>query len=196
MQDPPLAPEGPQPGGRPRWLRLSLLVLLTAGLLGLSKVTGLGAHLRPEEIHARMAAAGWWGPLLYIVAFAVGELVHVPGWVFVAAAVVAYGRATGAALALAGALVSISVTFAVVRGVGGKPLGAIRWRWVARMLAHLDEHPVRTIILLRLVLWLTPQLNYVLALSHVRYRSYLVGSAVGLVAPVIILSLLVDHFLR
>ena len=53
---------------------------------------------------------------------------------------------------------------------------------------------MRTVLLLRLVLWMAPELNYALALSNVGYRPYLVGSALGLVAPIGGTVLLFDYF--
>jgi len=176
-----------------RWKRLAALAVLVVGLVMVGRLTGLTAYLSIERIRAAMAAAGAWGPVLFLAAFCIGELVHVPGIVFVGASVVVYGRMNGGALALVGAIVSLSVSFVVVRAVGGKPLGAIRWGFARRILAHLDGHPVRTIALLRLVLWMTPQLNYALELSNVKYRSYLVGSTVGLVLPIVAIALLVDR---
>ena len=180
---------------RHRWLRLGALAVISLGLLLTAHLTGLTAEFKPAAFRVHMANAGWWGPLVFLTAFAVGELVHVPGVVFVGAAVVAYGRPLGGALAFVGAILSLTVAFAVVRGIGGKPLGAIRWAFVRRLLSHLDEHPVRTIFLLRSVLWMTPQLNYVLALSNVRFRSYVFASAVGLVVPVAILSFIFEWLL-
>ena len=182
-----------KPAEKIRWGRLAALAALVVGLVVVGRVTGLTAWLSTERIRTGMESAGVWGPIVFVAAFAVGELVHVPGMVFVAAAVVAYGRVGGGALALAGAIVSLCVSFVVVRGVGGKPLGAIRWRFVQRILGHLEGHPVRTIALLRLVLWMAPQLNYALALSSVRFRSYLVGSVLGLVAPITLVALLFDR---
>jgi uncharacterized membrane protein YdjX (TVP38/TMEM64 family) len=184
----------PAPAASPvRWWRIAALVVLIVGLLVLGKVTGLTAYLTTERIRAAVQAAGWWGVLLLIALFCVGELVHVPGFVFVAAAVIAYGRLGGGALGYVGALCSVTVSFWVVRGVGGKPLGAIRWRFVQRILGHLEAHPVRTVTILRLLLWMAPQLNYALALSHVRYRDYLLGSALGLALPVAGMALLLDR---
>jgi uncharacterized membrane protein YdjX (TVP38/TMEM64 family) len=108
--------------------------------------------------------------------------------VFVAAAALAYGPVYGAVLAYAGALASVSVTFAFVRGVGGKPLATVRWPFARRLLAHLDRRPVLTIALLRLVLWISPPISYALALSGVRFRSYLAGSALGLAIPVPVIA--------
>jgi hypothetical protein len=39
-------------------------------------------------------------------------------------------------------------------------------------------------------------MTHALALSSVRFRSYLLGSALGLLAPIAELVLLSDHFLR
>jgi uncharacterized membrane protein YdjX (TVP38/TMEM64 family) len=177
-------------------LRVGALLLVTGALVLAAYLSGAYTHLRPKEIQERMARAGIWGPIGYLVAFTAGELIHVPGTVFVAAAVVAYGRTFGTALAYLGAVVSLSTSFAVVRAVGGQPLAMIRWRFVRRLLGHLDDRPIRTIIVVRLIFWLTPQVNYALALSRVPFRSYLIGSAVGLLLPVTILGLALDYFIN
>jgi uncharacterized membrane protein YdjX (TVP38/TMEM64 family) len=49
---------------------------------------------------------------------------------------------------------------------------------------------------LRLFLWLAPALNYALALSPIRYRDYLAGSAIGLVVPVGAATMLLEYLLR
>jgi uncharacterized membrane protein YdjX (TVP38/TMEM64 family) len=43
---------------------------------------------------------------------------------------------------------------------------------------------------------MAPPLNYALALSNVRFRSYLLGTALGLLAPITGLVLLSDQLLR
>jgi uncharacterized membrane protein YdjX (TVP38/TMEM64 family) len=172
------------------------LGVVALGFVILGKALGLDAWLTVERIRSVTQAAGFWGPVVFIVVFCAGELLHIPGMVFVSAAVVAYGRATGGLLGVVGALVSVSVSFLVVRGIGGKPLGAIRWQFARRLLSHLESSPIRTIALLRLFLWMAPSVNYALALSNVRFRSYLVGSALGLLAPVTAFVLLSDMLLH
>jgi uncharacterized membrane protein YdjX (TVP38/TMEM64 family) len=179
-----------------RWRRLVVLAALTVALLVAGKSSGASAYFATERLRGVTHAAGAWGPLVFVLAFCVGELVHVPGVVFVAASVLAYGRAGGGALAFAGALIAVSVSFAIVRGIGGSPLAAIRSPLARRVLSRLDERPVRTILVLRLLLWMAPQLNYALALSNVRFRSYFLGTALGLVAPITGLVLLSDRVLR
>jgi uncharacterized membrane protein YdjX (TVP38/TMEM64 family) len=176
-----------------RWWRLALVATLFVALFVVGRATGLDAYLSTERIRAITAAAGFWGPIVFVLIFCAGELVHVPGVVFVAAAVVAYGRASGGLLAFVGAVIALSVSFIVVRAIGGTPLRAIRLPLARRLLSQLDAHPVRIVFLLRLLLWMAPPLNYALALSNVRFRSYLVGTALGLLVPIAAIVLLSDQ---
>lgn len=169
-------------------MRLGALAVLLVVLLVAGRMTGLSDRLSAHAVRATIAAAGVWGPVFFVLAFCAGELVHLPGIAFVAAATFAYGPVPGAALSLVGAIVSVSVTFAFVRTVGGQPLTTVKWAFARRLLVHLDRRPVRTIALLRLVFWVSPALSYALALSGVRFRSYVAGSALGLAIPVPIVA--------
>ncbi|MAQ15325.1 MAG: DedA family protein [Sandaracinus sp.] len=176
----------------PSKLRLVLLGVFMAGLFVFGWASGWADHFTLEGIRDAIQSAGAWGIFLFIGAFAVGELLHVPGVVFVAAAVLAYGELVGGITAYVGALVSVAVSFGVVRGVGGRALGSIGHPRVRKILDRLEERPVRVVALLRLILWVAPPLNYALALSPVRFRDYMVGSAIGLVIPLTLAALFLD----
>lgn len=181
---------------RVRLLRLGALAALLVALAVAGHVTGAREWLAPDRLRPLIASAGLAGVLLFVVVFVVGELLHVPGLVFVGVAVLAYGRLWGGLLAFAGAVCSVCVTFAIVRGVGGRALEAIERPFLRRMLSRLEAWPVRTIVLLRTVLIVSPPLNYALALSPVRFRDYLVGSALGLVVPIGAAVVLFDWLVR
>src|SRR5690606_15045062 len=132
---------------------------LTALLMGVGYATGATEHLTEERIQAIMLELGALGFFAYLVIFAVGELVHVPGMAFVTAAMLAYGPALGAAAGLTGAIVSLTVSFYVVRLVGGQPLGDVKRPFLRRILAHLDQRPITTIAILRIFVQLLPALN-------------------------------------
>jgi len=119
----------------------------------------------------------------------------VPGAAFLIGARVAYGPGMGFVWAYLGALAAITLSFVIVRAVGGQALGEIRWAPMRKALAKLDERPVRTVVILRSVLMLAPPLNYALAMSRVRFRDYFTGSAIGLAAPVALWVFLSDVIL-
>lgn len=180
---------------RMKWVRIGALIALFVGSAIAVKLTGVSEDLTRESIQSMMQGAGWWGLLLFLGVFAVGELLHVPGLVFVAAAIVAYGQALGGLAGYLGALVSVSVSFVVVRLVGGQPLADVKRPILRRWLDRLDQNPVRAVAVLRLILWMAPPLNYALAMSKLRFREYILGSAIGLVLPIAIVTALFEWFL-
>jgi uncharacterized membrane protein YdjX (TVP38/TMEM64 family) len=181
---------------RARVTRLTLLAVIVAALIIVRYTTSFGTSLSTARVRELVQQTGAAGVGIFLIAFAVGELLHVPGLVFVGAAVLAWGRIGGGAIAYLGAIFSVSVSFAVVRGIGGQPLGELKQAWVRKVLAQLERRPIRTVALLRLVLWMAPAVNYALALSPVRYRDYAIGSAAGLALPVAAAAAFLDFFLR
>jgi uncharacterized membrane protein YdjX (TVP38/TMEM64 family) len=181
------------------WPRLVGVAALFFGLYVVAQVTGI-ADQKPAELIAElrelMASAGGWGFLLLTLLFLVGELLHVPGMLFIAAAVLSYGQLVGGILGYVAAVLSLSFSFVVVRTVGGKALGDIETPWVKRILAKLDDRPIRTVTLLRIPLSLAPQLSYALALSRVSFRDHLIGSALGVIPMVSLFVVLFDRIIR
>jgi|GEM_PF-445868 len=177
---------------KPIWPRLVGLLLVLGALLLIGHFSGATEYMTRDNIAHFMQSLGVWGFLLFLVLFALGELVHVPGFVFIFAALIAYGRVWGAVAGYAGALIAVTVAFFLVRLVGGRALSEIKQPLIKKALGPLEKHPIRTVALLRAVLWFAPALNYALGLSPVRYRDYILGSAIGFVVPMVIFSVLFD----
>jgi uncharacterized membrane protein YdjX (TVP38/TMEM64 family) len=60
--------------------------------------------------------------------------------------------------------------------------------WLRLAMLRLETRPIATVAVLRLVFFMLPALNYVLALTPVRFRDFVVGSALGLVPGVALVS--------
>lgn len=194
---PETAPETPpsQKNRKKLWLRVGALVLFLVVTYVIAWATGAKDYLTLEKTRELVVACGYWGWLAYLGIFTVGELIHIPGMVFVAAGILAFGKVIGGPLSFVGAIVSVSVSFLVVRAVGGKPLTELPWAFARRLMARLEERPIRTVFLLRLLFFMAPPLNYALALSGVKFRDYFIGSTLGLIAPMIALVLAFDWVL-
>ncbi|MCZ6712057.1 MAG: hypothetical protein O7B25_16960, partial [Gammaproteobacteria bacterium] len=67
--------------------RLTLVVALLAGLFVATRYTGLADGVDATAIRNLMHDAGPWGWSLYVLVFAGGEFIHIPGMVFVAAGI-------------------------------------------------------------------------------------------------------------
>ena len=116
--------------------------------------------------------------------------------VFVVAGVLCWGHVRGWLLALVMAPLSCSLSFLVVRKIGGQVLADVQWSFVAKMMARLEEWPVRTVVTLRLCFFLAPAINYLLALSAVSFRDFFVGTVAGLAVPLSVAVFFIDRLIE
>ena len=167
-------------------LRLGLLVALMAAVWAAAEFSGFRQQLSNGGVQAWVADAGTLGIVLYFAAFSVGVLAQIPGIVFLALGRIAFGPLAGFAIAYAGAVLAVMVSFFTARRVGGRALSDVKWPPARKLLDGVANRPVRTIALLRFFMIVSPPINVALALSDVRGRDYLLGSALGLIAPVLL----------
>ncbi len=196
MSDIPVERDRAVPKSRVPWLRLLALAAVLGGIYALGKLTGFLDEIDIHSIRRAVDDAGAWGMLLFVLLFALGVLVQVPGSLFVATGMLMYGQIVGYAVCLVGAIVAVCTSFAMVRAVGGKALAAIERPWVRRALARLERQPVRTLVVLRLIAFISPPLNYALALSTIRFRDYAIGSALGLITPMAVVAVAFEWLFR
>jgi uncharacterized membrane protein YdjX (TVP38/TMEM64 family) len=182
----------PRGAHRKTVVKLALLASIIVVLAALAWFFGLTDHLTLDGIREATTQAGPWGVAVYVAAFIAGGFLQVPGTLFVVAAVLIYGRLHGAAVAWVGAVASVTASFLVVRSVGGGALDHLKKPAVRRVLRWLDSRPIVTMIGLRFVFWMSPPINYALAMTSMRTRHYVVGSMLGLAPPMVAVALAVE----
>ncbi len=174
-------------------VRLTALVIVLGGIYFAAKFFGVIDYIHSGELQRYMVDAGWTGVAVFCLVYCVGVVAHIPGLVFVFAAVLAYGPVGGGTVSLLGGIPAVAITFLVVRAVGGTALAHVKNPYMRRVLSHLDERPIRSILLLRLVFIMAPGVNYGLAITKVKFRDYLIGSAIGLIIPIAVSSFIIDY---
>lgn len=92
-----------------RWLRIATLVVLVGGVAALY-FSPLRGYLSREHIEAGIAylRALWYGPIVLIVAYAVGCIFAVPASIFIIAAGIVWGWKLGTVYAMTGAMLGAS----------------------------------------------------------------------------------------
>ncbi len=173
---------------RARLLRIGGLVLILVALLVAAELTGLRKSFSVAKLRTIVVDAGALGILIYIGAFVVGELLHLPGLIFIAVGVLIWGRLWGGLIGWATALLSIAISFVLVRAIGGKALAQTEQPFLKKMMGHLAARPILTVAGLRAVLMIAPTVTYILALTPVRFSSMMIGSALGLIPPLTLVT--------
>lgn len=175
-----------------RFQRLFGVMALLSLLWLAFELSGLRSHVDLQFIHDRFEHDKFTGLLVFTGLFVLGNLVQIPGWIFLAAAVLTLGRFWGGLATYMAACLSCVATFVLVRLVGGSALREFGGSLSQRVFVRLDRHPVQSVVVLRLVFQTVPALNYALALSGVDFGSYLLGTLIGLPVPIGLYAMFFD----
>ena len=166
-----------------RGRRRALLAIGVLAALFAAWRLGAFAWVTHENIHRLLGESGAWGPLLFVLAFAALEPFGVPGAVFVLPASLAWPAPFAVAMSVLGATGAGVTSYVLARSVVG---GRFEQRLPARLrafTAHAREHPLRTVILVRIAFGLAAPAHWALALAGVRFAPFVTGSLVGFIPP-------------
>lgn len=176
--------------------RAILGVLVVAFVAGTAWAYATG-RVSAGSIEAWLESLGPIAPAMFVVAFVAGAFVGMPGMMFVIGGRLAFGAQAGFVLGYGAGLLACIAPFAAarrLRGVPGVPgergePWQPRNRHLRRALAMVESHPLRAVLVLRLVLWFNPPLSYALAMTNIPVRTYVAGCALAL-APVVAVAVL------
>lgn len=175
-----------------RYRRLGAVVLFLGALLALFQFSGLRGQFSLAFLQHQLLEHQGSGLLLFVLLFSLGNLIQIPSWLFLAAAVLTLGQLWGGIVTYLAASVSCLLTFILIRAIGGDALRAVPHPLATRILAQLDQHPLRSVLWLRVLFQTVPALNYALALSGIPLWKYVLGTLLGLPLPIAVYCVFFD----
>ena len=140
-----------------------------------------------EKISALVATLGIFGPLAFIGLCIAGVFLHLPEFVLIAIGGVLFGGVKGFFYGWAGALAGSTATFLCVRYFMQEAVQsscAGKFKRLDALDSRLAVHGFQTVLLLRLVLFMAPPLNWLIALTRVKFSHYCAASALGIIPGV------------
>jgi uncharacterized membrane protein YdjX (TVP38/TMEM64 family) len=179
-----------------RHARLIGALVFLLSLWAVFHFAGLRGNFNLAFLREQLTQHGAVGLITFVLLFSLGNLIHIPGLLFLGAAVLTLGPLYGGIATYVAACTSCICTFLLVRAVGGDALREVSNARIVRLLARLDLAPVASVAVARIVLQTLPGLNYALALSGIRYRHYLLGTLVGLPLPITLYCVFFEQLSR
>jgi uncharacterized membrane protein YdjX (TVP38/TMEM64 family) len=147
-----------------------------------------GSEFRVEGLREVVAAAGPWGPPLFVLSFAVLEGLGFPGIFFILVSTAIWPTGFALFLNWAGAVGASVVGASVARGIGRDWISGRLPDRLQRFDRHLAENALVGVILVRLVFFLAPWAHWGLGLSRVRFAPLVVGSAIGFLPGIALMT--------
>ena len=167
-----------------------ILLIIASGIL-LVTFTPLGAYITDiKRVRADIESAGLWSYLIFILVFVFFALFNIPEAGFLFLSYLIFDNIFIAAFInyTAGMLSAIS-TFYAGRLIGAGALHEIKNQRIKRLIATAENNPIKSLVILRTFLMLNPVVGYTLALTKMSPRNYIVGNLIGIIIPILYLTL-------
>ena len=174
--------------------RVLIMLLVVVGMAALwwnSSQAGLDL----ETVRSMVADAGAMGPLLFLLLFALLQPFGISAHIFILTAALAWSPAMAIILSWIGSLLAASVAFVTSRTLARDAIQARVPERLRRWDDALERNGLRTVILLRFLFFTTFLVQLMYGLTKVRYRDYLLGTALGNTPQIVIEVLCADWVL-
>ncbi len=189
-------------GGRPgrgslgRPVKLALATAMLLGLILLWQVSPLSGIADPAAVRPWLDVLNGsvWAYLAVPLAYVVGGILVFPITVLIAVTAAAFGPWTGFLLALAGSLTSAAATYVVGSYLGRQYLRQLMGARLTRISREMGRRGVSSVVAMRIVP-VAPftLINLVAGVSHVRFGEFLVGTVIGMMPGIAVMTALGDR---
>lgn len=186
----------PQIAGRPRLWPWVVVVVALLVLSMLWSLTPLRETIRPDSLTGAVGAFADHpaAPWLVLLGFVLGGLVALPVTLLVVLTVIAFGPLAGFVYALAGATLSALAAFGLGRVLGHRAIARMTGSRIHTLSRRLGEAGILAVAAVRMVpLAHFSVISLVAGATHVRLRSFALGTVLGMTPGIGVIALLLDR---
>ncbi|MCB0756547.1 MAG: VTT domain-containing protein [Flavobacteriales bacterium] len=161
---------------------IRLIVLLTVSLILMyvGRHSGFSRYFGLDYLTNTIKNTGMFGIVIFGVVYIIGTLMNIPGMIFLFVLFLVYDGIGGFFIGYASTLLAMMAHFYFTRCVAGEVLKEIKHPLVKKYSDRLTEKPLSTTIILRLILFISPPVNYALAFSSIRSKEFILGSMIAM----------------
>ena len=191
-----LPPEERGATQRPAWLAPLIVLLVAGALTAMWRYTPLAAWTDADRALAWAAEFSlvWWAPLLVLLAYTPACVVLFPRAFITLLAVAAFGPWHGFAYAMTGILIACAVTYFVGTKMNRQTVRRLARGKLTRMSQIMRHRGVIAMTAVRLVpLAPFPVVNVVAGAIHLRFRDFMIGSALGILPGTLVATVFGDQ---
>jgi uncharacterized membrane protein YdjX (TVP38/TMEM64 family) len=153
--------------------------------------SGIPLRHVPQLARSIIHAYGMYGPLVILGLYALrGAFFVIPTAMLNVLAGSLYGPVWGSLLNLTGEMLTTNISFGLGRLFGRRIFRAHEHGWVKRYDDVLKHEGFLTVLIMRSLYFPFDLVNYGSGISSMMYRQYVLGTFLGLLAPVITLTVL------
>jgi len=147
--------------------------------------------LTAAKLGAWLAAAGLWAPLAFILIYAAGVCLFIPGTLLTALGAAIFGPYWGFLYVWIAAMLGAAGAFLIGRYLGREFAASLIGDRLKKYDDAIEANGFATVLYLRLVYFPFTAMNFGMGLTKVRFRDYLRGTGLGILVGTFIFTFFV-----
>jgi uncharacterized membrane protein YdjX (TVP38/TMEM64 family) len=171
--------------------KAALLVAFIALAVYVVRFTPVKEYLTAETLGRLLDQAGIWAPVAFILVYAVGVCLFVPGTLITAIGAAIFGPYWGFLYVWVGAMIGASTAFFIGRGLGREFAASLIGDRLRKYDDVIERNGFATVLYLRLVYFPFTPMNFGMGLTKVRFVDYFFGTGLGILVGTFIFTFFV-----
>lgn len=177
--------------GRRTVLKGAILVIFLLTAIAVAQFTPVKSFLTPDGLGRFLERAGFWGPVIFVLVYAAGVCLFIPGTLLTTLGGAIFGAYQGFLYVWAGAMLGASASFWIGRTLGRDLAASLVGDRLRKYDEAIERNGFATVLYLRLVYFPFTPMNFGMGLTRVRFRDYFFGTALGIIVGVFIFTFFV-----
>ena len=162
-------------------IKALILAGFIIGAILLVQYTPLKGYLTDDTLSRFLDSAGLWAPVIFILVYAAGICLFLPGTLISGLGAAIFGAYWGFAWVWIGAMLGASAAFFIGRTLGREFAASLIGDRLKKYDAAIERNGFATVLYLRLVYFPFTPMNFGMGLTKVHFRDYFSGTGLGII---------------
>ncbi len=172
-------------------IKAIVFLLFISAAISIIHFTSLGKFFNREVLSHFLEEAGFWAPLIFILIYAAGVCLFVPGTLLTALGAAFFGPYRGFLYVWVAAMAGASAAFWIGRTLARDFATSLIGDRLRRYDDAIERNGFATVLYLRLVYFPFTPMNFGMGLTKVRFWDYFFGTGLGIMVGTFIFTFLV-----
>lgn len=162
---------------------IKAIIFLSFIIIAISVIrfTSVKEFFKEETLSHFLKELGHWAPLIFVIVYAVGVCLFVPGTLLTALGAAIFGAFWGFLYVWAGAMVGASVAFWIGRTLGRESAAFMIGDRFRKYDDAIERNGFAAVFYLRMIYFPFTPMNFGMGLTKVRFWDYFLGTALGII---------------
>ena len=171
----------PRANRKKAMIKALIFIAFIIGAIALVRLTPIKGYLTADALGRFLDAAGFWAPLLFMLVYAVGVCLFIPGTLLTGLGAAIFGAYWGFLYVWVGAMFGASAAFWIGRTLGREFAASLIGDKLKRYDDAIERNGFATVLYLRLVYFPFTPMNFGMGLTKVHFWDYFFGTGLGII---------------